>query len=657
MAYPQQQAQPQQAPQQPQQPQNSQQAKGNSVIDGPWLSGCDSYSDTTTVGQGYYRWLVNGMSRGGLPRTRTGNNCIPVSTIGFPRGLTVFTPNSGIPHLVVAIGSQILKCPYPFTSAFTAIPGLTFQTNNPVVFKSTIQNVTEATDGTLTVIDPLNVLMICQKDNRTGYWDGTNARHLDPTKAPNGPSETPSFEWMEWSGNRLWGSQGGRLRASNLENPLKFTEEDILAEGGALTLPDDITGITRTPDFKNLIVFTAQTTSSVQSNILHRPDWQITPGFQTEIFPNIGCASGKSPITQYGVTWWFSHGGLMSIDQALSTYRTSRIHFEDNAMQWSKTNLSPDISGICCGSFENYLMVATPSGDRFNAHTWVMDQAYQMEQAISDFYSFIRAPTWNGLWTGIRPVEFVTAVIHGRQRCFALSYDYPADGSTQAQNNVWELFVPERIDVGRDKNGATVQKRISSSLETKVLSAGDYKDFRYIEIDCEDISGVVDITISYAPLRGGYKQVQTKKVVASQWNVVNGQTTIAVDTFSWNSYRPQSRFVRAQNEFGVNDSSDKNYEGVESLYPRQTDHGFSVLIEWTGQMSIRYVRLITDSSIQDPEGKVELDETTDRHVQMSGFQGIDTTAPVVLVDGLDLTSEFVSSNTRRWVEHFYSSMS
>jgi hypothetical protein len=650
--------------QQPDDQQQEDSSKGaqdtsKSVTAGPFFGGCDSYSDSTAIADTAYRWLVNGVSRGGTPRTRPGFKCYQTGASGFPRGFTIWTPGSGIPQMVVAVGSSIYALAYPFTGTFTAIANLSFPSTTQVYFAPAIQSVTEAADGTLTVLStPKRVLMICDGVSRTGYWDGTIAKQLDPSKAPHGPSETPTFERMVWSGQRLWGSLGSRVRASNLANPLKFTEEDIPSEGGALVFPDNVTAMGQTYDFKNLLVFTDQTTSTVPTTIYDRSQWALTSGFQSVILPSIGCAAGKSVVNLYGLTWWYSHGGLMAFDQALQTYRSSRLHFQDQAMAWSKNNLSSDISGICIGTFENYMMVGAPSGDVYNAHTWVMDQAWGMEQSISDVYSALKAPTWNGIWTGLRPVEFCTATINGASRSFCLSYDLPPTGSSTPQANVWELFMPSRFDSGFDKDGNATQKRIPCSIETKALAYGaDYKDFRYIEVDCEDIVGVVNVTVSYAPLRGGYKQVQSQQFVASQWSVVNGQTTIAVDTFEFDSYRPQSRILRTQVDLGVNESSDAQYEGVESLYPMQTDQGFSVIVRWTGQMSVRNVRLVLDLAVQDKEGKAVADETTDRHVQMSGVQTLETTTPPT-VQGIEgLTSSFVTSNTRRWIEQPFKSLS
>lgn len=630
-----------------------------STTAGPWFGGCDSYSDSTAVPDACYRWAVNCVSRGGTPRTRPGFKCYQTGASGLPRGFTIWTPNSGIPQMVVAIGSSIYSLAYPFTGTFTAIANLSFPSTTQVYFAPAIQSVTQAADETLTVLTtPKRVLMMCDGVSKTGYWDGVLARQLDPAKAPNGASETPTFERMVWSGQRLWGSLGSRVRASNLANPLKFTEEDIPSEGGALVFPDNVTAMGQTYDFKNLLVFTDQTTSTVPTTIYDRTQWGLTNGFQSVILPSIGCAAGKSPVNLYGLTWWYSHGGLIAFDQALQTYRSSRLHFQDQAMAWSKNNLSSDVTGICTGTFENYMLVAAPSGDVYNAHTWVMDQAWGLEQSISDVYSALKSPTWNGIWTGLRPVEFCTATINGASRCFCLSYDLPPTGSSTPQANVWELFIPSRFDSGFDSGGDAAQKRISCSLETKALAySADYKNFRFIEVDCEDIAGVVNVTVSYAPLRGGYKQIQSQQFVSSQWNVVNGQTTIAVDTFEWDSYRPQSRILRTQDDYGVSEAADSPYEGVESLYPLQTDQGFSATVSWTGQMSVRNVRLVLDLEVQDKEGKAVTNETTDRHVQMSGVQSTEaTTHPAI--EGVDgLTSSFVTSNTRRWIETAFQSLS
>src|ERR1700738_1579229 len=127
-------------------------AEGKSAVSQKWTTGVNSYSDATSVADTSYRWGVNIVSRGGVPRTRPGFNCHQTGAAGIPKGMTIFTPSSGIPYKVVSVGSQILVSPYPFTSGFTALPNLSFPSTNTVKFKLVIQSFTPNADGTLTVL-------------------------------------------------------------------------------------------------------------------------------------------------------------------------------------------------------------------------------------------------------------------------------------------------------------------------------------------------------------------------------------------------------------------------------------------------------------------------------------------------------------------------
>jgi hypothetical protein len=94
---------------------------------------------------------------------------------------------------------------------------------------------------------------------RAAFWDGSISRHLNPTPSTltdaNGErltqvglDETFIGLWMKWSGNRLWVSRDGMLFASDIGNPLKFTEAQYLNEGRAFYLPGECTGMIETPE-------------------------------------------------------------------------------------------------------------------------------------------------------------------------------------------------------------------------------------------------------------------------------------------------------------------------------------------------------------------------------------------------------------------------
>lgn len=639
------------------------------VEDGPWGKGVDSFLESTQVQKNFYRWGVNVTNRGGVVATRPGLSAIPVTwdgqpgvpVFGQPRGLTVFTDKNDNTYLVVAVRTVILYLKYPFDDDWTWLRALSFGGTGPVVFTRCTQSVIEAADGTLTDIDPIPMLIIQDGFSRAGMWDGTTARHLNPAKKVpfNGPSETPIGLWAEWSGNRYWVSNGNRVRASNLLNPLKFTEEDLLQEGGFLAFPSIITGMTNTFDFRNLIVYTDQTTSTVQSSLIDRTQWGITPGFQAMIFPSIGCVGGFAITTQWGLKWWYSHDGLMSLDEGLRAFQSSKITYRDREMAWSKGNISTGFKkNIALGAYENLLQVSVPSGDIYNMHTWVMDEA---PLDTLTYWGFFGLPAWSGVWEGVRPVQWVTAAINGVQRTFCLSKDY------NGQNNVWEAITGVRIDNSVDGSLNHVQKDISCSMETKLLGYdGNYKFFRLAEIYLDNVEGEVDLTVSYAGRRGGYKQVLKKHIISSDWIIQNPTTQIVNigdpnnRPFLFDRTKPQSRVVRTISEaktYAGPFSGDDIYQGVQTSanvpLPRQKDYGFSLLIQWTGRLSISCVRAYFDAEEQEVEGVAEVDETSDRFVDMFGFNTISPppkTPYIIDYEGMDGQSNVITGPASLWID-------
>lgn len=653
--------------------QAQQQAQGQGTLiapveDGPWGKGADSYLEPTQVDKGFYRWGVNVTNRGGVVRTRPGFAVIPVTgalgqpTIGVPRGTTIFTDKYEKTFLVIAIDGQILYLAYPFEGDWTAIPQLFFGGQGPVVFTRCIIAVTEDALGNLTDIDPAPVLIIQDGFSRAGYWDGTNARHLNPAKKVpfNGPSETPIGLWAEWSGNRYFVSDGNRVRASNLLNPIKFTEEDLLEEGGFLVFPGRVTGMTNTRDFQNLLVFTDNTTSSLMSSLIDRTQWATTQGFQTVMFNGIGCVGGFAITTQWGLKWWYSHDGLMSLDEGVKSYQSSKVTYKDRDMAWSKGNISTAFKkNIALGAYENLLQVSVPSGDIYNMHTWVMDESPLDNQT---YWGYFGLPAWTGVWEGIRPIQWVTAAIKGVNRTFCLSKDY------NGQNNVWEAVIGSRVDQTVDAEMNRVVKDITCSLETKLIGYdGNYKFFRLAEIYLDNVEGEVDLTVSYAPRRGGYKVVLRKHIISSDWIIQNPNTEIVApggepynQPFIFDATRPQSRVVRTISEaktyFGPK-SGDDAYQGVQTSanvpFPRQKDYAFSLLLQWTGRMSISSVRMYFDAEEQEVEGIAEADETTDRFVDMAGINKLmpaPKTPYVIDQESMDFESNVITGTAPLWID-------
>jgi hypothetical protein len=616
------------------------------VIDGPWVRGIDSLSDPLYAPQATVQWSVNTLNRGGIYQTRPGYSILKDSDnsniISVPRGLTAFKPKGSTdPILVKAVGTRLVISRYPYTS-WSILYSTLDNMEGPVWFETCVKGATTLSDGTLTVIDPYPVLMVSTGVSKTLMWDGTTVTALDPTN-----DETPVCTHMQWMGNRLWIAKGSQVWASNILEPDKFTEIQGIAGGGALTFPADITGMGGTASLKSLLVFTDSTTSSVQAQILARESWGDTPDFQKVIFPDIGCIAHRSIINQYGMTWWYAAGGLMNLDEAETSYRSSKLHFKDELMARSKTNMFEDRSGIASGSFGNFMMVSTPSGDIWNAHTWVMDES------VIDTPEGSTTSGWASCWTGTRPVQWVSTVVRGQPRVFFLSNDEwtATPLSIFHRSNVYEAFCARRKDWSVDDTNTVGWKNIDCSVETKYLSPSTaYSAFDFVELMVSELSGEIDLEVSYASRHGGYKTVLGKHIVATT-DSLNQTLTVLPDDLSFNM--KQRRRVRTYaNEARLADDD----AGVEDAdHTRNVDKGFTILVAWEGELALENLIVNTNPVTDSPTGKFEVDEEDDRYVKSDGTNFILSTEPVTstLVGGR--TSSAVGSCAPRCPEFPYKS--
>jgi hypothetical protein len=398
---------------------------------------------------------------------------------------------------------------------------------------------------------------------------------------------------MKWSGDRLWIGRDDQLFAGDIADPLSFTETEYLAEGGSFRINGNITAMAEVSsvDTPQLLVFTASSTTSIQSNIRDRVLWKTTDNFQRTLLPDVGCVSGRAIATQYGQLWWMTTTGITSLNAALSSRVSSELVFRDSEMAVSKGNLSPNIEKIAAASFENYLMFSMPSGDLFNRHTWVMDQS------VMDSLNGKAAAAWNGVWTGTRPVEWSGGVINGVRRVFHVSKDF--DG----KNRLWEAFVPSREDNGQPIT-CYVETKSHANFHQEAQGL-DIKTFRFAELEFTEISGTLDIKVYWAGLRGNYKQLTTFRFVSPD-DSINNSRTFNLDS-NLLSYRPQSRTVRTTEV--LDDSKTDGQCGIESDIPARHDRAFSLLIVWSGKAALRsyrvFARKYDESGVGARKGDVE----------------------------------------------------
>lgn len=611
---------------------------------GPFEGGMDSISSDLYTSPECVVCAYNALNRGGIYQTRPGHSILyDADRSREPRGATLFAPSSGAQIMVKVLGNKVSVSKYPYTT-WSVLSGITLDdSDSPAFFAECVYNLKTNLDGSLTVLTPPQKLLIIQTGKtRAMMYDGQTIRFLDPV------TECPIGTIMKWIGDRLWLAVGKQLHVSNLLEPIQFSEEQNVAGGGFFTLPDDVTGMGVTANLDQLLVFTSETTTTFSASILDRTRWGATPGFQSILFPNIGCVAPKTVVNQYGLLWWLAASGLMNLNAALIAYRDTKIHYKDEAMARSKTNISDNVSRACAGAFGNILVLSVPSGDNYNFHTWVMDNAVMSEKkSPSVAYGMRLPPTWASIWTGTRPVEWITGTINGHTRCFHLSRDR-VNLSSAPSSNMWESFIGEREDYGVDANGNPTVTPIVASIETKYLGGGGFCSYDYAEIFVSEIEQAINLQGSYASRHSGYKRVLNKNIVAETNSMVAG-VTLANPV---GSYLRQRRRVRMAND--VSQATD-NDGGVEDIYTRNKDNGFSLLVRWVGRAAIDRLELsvlvLDDIMIAAPPE----DETTARYVDADGDNAI-VALPLTASNYPKRTTVNVSSITSRYSEEIYASL-
>lgn len=551
---------------------------------------------------------MNVAVRGGIVQTRPGSRSLFCLPDGNFQGCTLFTPDNGVAQLVFAVNGNIYVSAAPFTS-YRRLWNLQFSnTSKYIAWAVCLKSTDYDNSGVLyPLAQPYSVLVIQDGFTRAAYWDGSSSGHLNPGTPPfpdqtdvvPGYGETPVGLWMIWSGNRLWVSRGNQIFASDIGNPLKFTEGIYLNNGRAFNLSGPCTGMIEVPTdsagARGFIAFTDKDGTLFQSNIQNRSEWLNTPLFQNTILPNVGCVAPRSLVTQYGLNWWFGPRGFTNINTALRQNITSRIDYQDNEMFSSKAYLGPDLSGICASYYENYLMCSVPSGDVLNRHTWVLDQA--------PFDG--NANAWTGFWTGWRPIEWCRGLVNGSERVFFGSIDY--DG----KNRIWEAMLSDRTD-----NGCPIT--CYAQLRDHAAGNLDLKRYNWTKFFLSQIYGDVDLNVYVASTKGAYQLQKSYHLVASKGQIFP-EVEYSADGPLMTGNRVQSRIIRTPDS---PEDSACNACGVESQEGNKIDYAFSHLLLWSGRMGLRAYQIHSYEEPDKESGDCAEDEVGPRTLNDAGCSGL-----------------------------------
>jgi hypothetical protein len=600
-----------------------------------WVHGVNSVRNPWTLPEDQFKWGVNVNCRGGLVQTRNGfkmrlslpkgnfqggiifnanKQYQPAQTTTNLSGVTVsqqaavYGPDGSpviaaeIPYALFCVDGNVYYAPFPLTQPASwdnyLLENIKLDAEvNTVNFVIATQSASINNNNNTTVVPSHRIVVVQDGINQAGYWDGSDFTGQVATTMPIG-------FWMAYSGNRLWVSTGNIIAASDLADPISWTERNQGAGRGDFSVARPVTGMSDYVGQNNdtrLYVFTDRSTYSLASGVLDRSQWGSTPNFQNTLYPNIGCVAGNSISFQAGMMWWYSQGGLVSVDVAASSYLSSQVLYKDIEMAKAKRLMSSNPSGICAVSFENYLMYSIPYLEPTNSVTMVLDYAAASEWNQS------KSPAWNGVWTGIRPVVWSSNYIGNQSRCFAFSVDY-ASTSDGSYNHLWEAFMPERYDTYLQINddGSTNERvnRIYCQMETALLGDSmDMKQLAYGEIDCSQIAGAVDLKVAYRGTKGTYIDILNTRILAATEPYQYNTSRYAEQIENLGILQTQYRRLTTENVQRANIPS------CESKFTSGVDKAFSFLIEWCGSLGIDAIRMFQDPWPTESVGKPSENES------------------------------------------------
>jgi hypothetical protein len=511
---------------------------------------------------------------------------------------------SEIPYVVFAVDGKVYYLPFPLVQPSSwedyILSGIEMNPNAETInFVIATRSATISTGGGVAVTPSHRIIIIQDGTTTPCYWDGSN-------DTGNVAENMPIGYWMAFSGNRLWVANGNIISASDLADPLGWDERKTGSGRGDFSVPRRITALQDYVGQNNdtsLYVFTDQSTYSIASGILDRNAWANTANFQSNIFPHIGCVAGKSIAFQAGQMWWYSQGGLVSVDVASASYLSSQILFKDIEMAKAKRLMAPDYTGICATSFENYILYSIPYLEKLNSVTMVLDYAVASE------WNQNKIPAWSGVWTGIRPVEWASGMINNQPKLFAFSVDY-SPSSDGSYNHFWEAFTEEREDryFEINEDGTTTDRvsRIYCQFESGLLGdTMDLKQLAYGEVDCSQIAGTVDIKVSFRGTKGKYQSILEKRILAVTEKYQYENTPYESQINDLGILQTQARRLITEN-IGPNRAN----SSCESYNSNDVDKGFSFLIEWCGALGIDSMRMYLDPWPDKSVGGTTKDETT-----------------------------------------------
>lgn len=257
--------------------------------------------------------------------------------------------------------------------------------------------------------------------------------------------------------NRIYASDiiygAGFTDTTNTEN---FTEITYWAEGGAFSTPatmGDITAMKVMPNIGGnlrgqgeLVVLTENGAFSMDVS-LPRSTWNEAQIQKVSLIGR-GCASPYVTLANSEL-WFRSHDGWAFYSNSQSDFSRyfSMRKLSREVNKWVNNDTSWMKQFSSTMFFNNYLISTVAPAvkrtdaeglNRYHKGMVVLDLDNTSSPSPDASLSF----RWNGIWTGIRPTQMVSAIIEGEQRGFAFSFD------TDNKNRLYEFTTKNGDDYG-----------------------------------------------------------------------------------------------------------------------------------------------------------------------------------------------------------------
>ena len=247
---------------------------------------------------------------------------------------------------------------------------------------------------------------------------------------------------------------GGFTDTKNTEN---FTEIGYWAEGGAFSTPammGNITGMKAMPELGynlrgqgQLVVLTGNGAFSMDVS-LPRSQWN-TSNIQRISLLGRGCTSPYLALVNSEL-WFRSHDGWAFYSNTQSEFNRyfSLRKLSRDVNKWV-SNDTPWMKQFASTIFFDNYLINTVSPQTYRAEGVEGLNRYHRGMVVLDLDQSSRpAPDaqldfrWNGVWTGIRPTQLLTALIQGEKRGFGFSFD------KDNKNRLYEFTTAQGDDYG-----------------------------------------------------------------------------------------------------------------------------------------------------------------------------------------------------------------